>query len=175
MKLINWAITLLIFSVTLQSAASPIPAMKYVSNVDDEHSFDVLKSNNAWKNLDKELHGSPFLLVAYMETQETNGGSAAVATSALFSAATLGIIPIVNNNDIVLTFRIRLNNSTVTEHIYTHNVTDANSIWAGPNRELNKETKEWLKKSTEKFVSDISTDDQLAEVLKEYEFYFGNS
>lgn len=173
--LIIATITLILLPVKASVADDKqLPAMRYVSNVDDEFSFDLIKENTYWTNLQKELHGSPFVLIAFMETRATNGGTAAATTTGLLSATTLGLIPVVNNSDVVVTFRIRLNNWTVTEHVYTHNFTDASSLWTAGQNKLSKDAKAWLKTATQQFLADVTKDDKLNQVIKEYDYYFGD-
>ncbi|TKB46282.1 hypothetical protein [Thalassotalea mangrovi] len=149
------------------------PAMKFISTVDDNINFDLLIKDPLLVNLEKDLHGSPFLLASFVENHATQGGQVSQFTTGLLSASTLGLVPVVSNNDLTIYYRIRLQKNTISEFSYSKNFTDAGFLWAGPNQELTDEAKAWVESTVPMFLQDLRKDKKLKAMIDEYEYYFG--
>ncbi|QDP02719.1 hypothetical protein [Thalassotalea sp. PS06] len=149
------------------------PAMKYISGVDDDINFDLLIKDPLLENLEKDLHGSPFLFASFIQNSSTEGGQVSQFTTGLLSATTLGLVPVVTNNDLTIHYRIRLQQTTISEFTYSKNFTDAGFLWAGPDQELSTEVKAWVKSTVPMFLRDVRRDEKLKEMIDEYQYYFG--
>ncbi|WP_048690689.1 hypothetical protein [Catenovulum maritimum] len=175
MKMIVNLLILLGLSIPAYAEADkPFPEIRYISNLDDEASFDVLKEHKAFDNLSKDLPGCPISLVVSFETMSTAGGAAASFTSIMLSAGTLGVVPVVSNNDVVIKYKLRVHGNLITEYSYVNNFTDAQFLYAIEHG-LSKEAKVWAGSTVENFLADFSKDEKVKTLLEEYDYYFAEA
>ena len=175
LKYIAALITLMLTPFVQADSKLELPSMEYVTSLmEDESHFTKLKDTTLFKNIEKDLQGAPLRLFAMIHAQSTQGGSASEISSGLLAATTLGIIPVVKNQDIVMSYRIRLNNNTLTEYSYTKNVTDVVSMYnQNQQQNFDKETKAWIASTIDMFIKDIEQDEKVKAFIEEYHYYFG--
>jgi hypothetical protein len=152
------------------------PPMNFVSSVASDELFTALKANATFGQLDKELYGSPIVLLVTHSLRPTAAGKATGLLSALWAAGTLGLLPVVTNNSLVVTYSIRVNGQDVATYSYERDLTRAVNIWANKNDRthgLGREGLEWLKSTVADFAKDAAHDAKVAELKREYDFYFG--
>ncbi|CAM4254036.1 hypothetical protein [Pseudoalteromonas byunsanensis] len=153
-------------------ASLVLPPAQFINIVDD-FLMDELKAYPMFADISAELPGSPIKVVAYLEQDTTSGGAAAEATSILLSASTLGILPVVSNKDLKLSYRILVNGQLLTEYSFIKNVTESDNIWlAQYDRKLDKDIVTWVKSTIPEVVSKLSNDAKVKALLDEYNFYF---
>ena len=110
----------------------------------------------------------------YFVNQSTSGGTAATTTSGLLAASTLGIIPIVTNEDKTLRFEIWINRISYASYEYTENFSDVGNLWTMNNgKKMNPEVLQWALKCIEDLHQKIAQDPKIKEMLAEHAFYFG--
>ncbi|WP_143870457.1 hypothetical protein [Catenovulum sediminis] len=153
--------------------SAKLPEIRFISNLKDEDSFEPLKQQAILANLSQSAPGCPLSLVVSVETPSTSGGDAAAFTSIMLSASTLGVVPVVSNNDVIIRYQIKVNGETLSEYSYSNNFTDTDFFWA-MDFGLSDEAKQWVVSTTETFAQDLSTDEKLAELLNEYAYYFSD-
>lgn len=157
-------------------ADSVLPPMNFVSSVAHEELFTALKSNPTFAQLDKESVGSPIVLLVTHSLRPTATGKATGLLSAISTGVTLGLLPVVTNNSLVVSYSVRVNGKDVTTHSYERTFTRAINIWTAKNdttHGLGQEGLEWVKSTAADFAKDASQDARLAELKHEYDFYFG--
>jgi hypothetical protein len=153
-----------------------LPPMHFVSSVASDELFTALKANPTFGQLDKESIGSPIVLLVTHSLRPTAAGKATGFLSAISSGATLGLLPVVTNNSLVVTYSVKVNGKDVATYSYERNFTRAINIWAAKNdttHGLGHEGLEWVESTVADFAKDASQDAKLADLKREYDFYFG--
>lgn len=174
----------LIAAAGLLVAASPapaaepdaaLPAMNFVSTVARDELFALLKAHAAFARLDKELVGSPITVLIRHSLQPTATGKATGLLSAIWSGGTLGLLPAVTNNSLVVTYEVRVHGKDLATYSYRRTFTRAVNLWAKGDATygLGKEGLEWLKSTATEFAAAAAADARLAELKREYQLYFG--
>lgn len=153
--------------------ASALPAMSFYGSIADDELFDLIKKSDQFSRLDKELFGSPLHLRVMHALQPTAGGKATGLLSAIFTGGTLGLIPAVTNNSLMVTYEVRVHGRELVSYSYQRTFTRAVNIWAKDETHgLGKEGLEWLKGTATEFTTAAASDAKLAALKKEYERYF---
>jgi hypothetical protein len=152
-----------------------LPAMNYLSSVASDELFDAIKTNAAFAKLDKELLGSPITLRISHSLQPTATGKATGLLSAIWAGGTLGLLPAVTNNSLVVTYEIRVHGQELTSYSYQRTFTRAVNIWAKDDAThgLGQDGFDWVKGTAQEFAAAAAHDPKLAELKREYELYFG--
>jgi hypothetical protein len=154
--------------------ASALPAMSFYGSIANDELFDLIKKSEQFARLDKELFGSPLHLRVMHTLQPTAGGKATGLLSAIFTGGTLGLIPAVTNNSLMVTYEVRVHGRELVSYSYQRTFTRAVNIWAKDETHgLGKEGLEWLKSTATEFTTAAASDAKLASLKKEYERYFG--
>lgn len=159
----------------VQPAGTVLPPMKFLASVAQDDILKALKADPAFANLDKELAGSPLSLVVTHTVRPTAAGTAAGLLSAVLSGGTLGILPMVSNDRLVVRYEVLLNGKTVTVYNFERTATRAQNIWtAGSDGTdgLGKGGLEWVKSTAAEVTAKIRQDPAMLAVRDEIEFYF---
>ncbi|HEY5849541.1 MAG TPA: hypothetical protein VIT62_02055 [Lysobacter sp.] len=152
-----------------------LPPMKFLSSLAGDEVFTVLKAEPALSALDKELAGSPLSLIVTHTVRPTAGGTAAGLLSAVLSGSTLGIIPVVTNDRLVIRYEVLLNGKTVTTYNFERTATRAQNLWTmGTQGDdgLGKAGLEWLKTTATEVAAKLPNDPAMLAVRDEIDFYF---
>ncbi|MFT3806419.1 hypothetical protein [Arenimonas sp.] len=158
-----------------KASVRALPPMQFYASIGGDTVYDLLKTAPAFARMDKELAGAPFFLVVTHTIRPTAGGNAAGMLSAILSGSTLGIIPVVTNEEFVVRYEIWMHGQPVTTHSFSRTKTRAINIWAGANDKyygLGKEGLEWLKSTAGEFAKLATSDPALANVQAEIDYYF---
>jgi hypothetical protein len=160
-------------------AAAPaiaLPAMSFYGSFAGDELFELIKKSDQFVRIDKELFGSPLHLRVMHALQPTAGGKATGLLSAIFTGGTLGLIPAVTNNSLMVTYEVRVHGRELVSYSYQRTFTRAVNIWAKDETHgLGKEGLEWLKSTASEFTTAAASDARLASLKKEYERYFGTA
>ena len=157
-----------------EAPASALPAMSFYGSIADDELFDLVKKSDQFARLDKELIGSPLQLRVMHALQPTASGKATGLLSAIFTGGTLGLIPAVTNNSLMVTYEVRVHGRELVSYSFQRTFTRAVNVWAKDETHgLGKEGLEWLKSTATEFTTAAATDPKLASLKKEYERYFG--
>lgn len=157
------------------AASVALPAMVYVGSVAGDELYRLLKAEPLFANLSDDLPGAPITLRVTHTTAMTGGGKAAVLASAIFAGGTLGLLPFVTNNDLVITYEVLANGVVVTTYSYTGNFTQSKNIYSTDTTHgLGKEGLAWAKGTVAQFVTAAATDEKLHQLAAEYDFYYRN-
>ena len=153
---------------------SALPAMSFYGSIASDELFDLLKKSDQFARLDKELFGSPLHLRVMHSLQPTTGGKATGMLSAILTGGTLGLLPAVTNNSLMVTYEVRVHGRELVSYSYQRTFTRAFNIWSKDETHgLGKEGMEWLRSTAGQFLTAASADPKLAALKKEYERYFG--
>ena len=158
------------------SAAEALPAMNFAASLASEEMFEAVKGNALFAKLEKELWGSPVTLVITHSLQPTAGGKAAGLMSAIWSGSTLGLLPMVTSNSFVVRYDVRVQGRDIATYTYQRTFTRAVNIWAQDKTYgLGEDGLAWLKSTAQQFAGDLASDTKMADLKREYEFYFGTA
>ncbi|HEU4780828.1 MAG TPA: hypothetical protein VFS58_13180 [Steroidobacteraceae bacterium] len=154
--------------------ASALPAMSFYGSIANDELFELVSKSDQFTRIDKELYGSPLHLRVMHSLQPTSGGKATGLLSAIFSGGTLGLLPVVTNNSLVVTYEVRVHGRELVSYSYQRSFTRAVNIWAKDETYgLGKDGLEWLKSTATEFTAAAASDAKLTSLKKEYERYFG--
>jgi hypothetical protein len=155
---------------------APFPDMKFVSSIGDDALLDGVKKHPAFKGVDDEHYGSPITLLVTHSMRPTAGGQAGGFLSAFLAGSTLGLVPIVESNALVVKYEVIVGGRTIAERSYQRKVTHAFNMWAAGKdgtHGLGKDGYTWLLDTAGKFTADAVDDPALRALAKEYALYFG--
>ena len=156
-------------------AIAPLPSMKFISSVASDELLAALKAEPALSALDKDLPGSPLALIVTHTLRPTAGGQVGGFLSAVLSGSTLGLIPLVTNDRLVIRYEVLLNGKSVATYSFERTATRAQNLWsAGADGYggLGKAGMEWLKSTAPEVAAKLVADPALRSVRDEIEFYF---
>lgn len=161
-------------ATTTTAAASALPAMYFLSSVAQDELFTALKADPNFAALDKELVGSPLTLVVTHTVRPTPGGQAAGLLTAVLAGSTLGLIPLVSNERLVIKYEVRLNGRSVASHSFERTATRAQNMWSGAaaGEGLGKAGLEWVKSTAAEAAVKIAKDPAILAVRQDMDFYF---
>ncbi len=154
--------------------SSALPAMSFYGSIAGNELFALIKKSDQFARVDKELFGSPLHLRVMHSLQPTAGGKATGLLSAILTGGTLGLLPAVTNNSLMVTYEVRVHGRELVSYSYQRKFTRAVNIWAKDETYgLGKDGLEWLKSTAAEFTKAAADDAKLAALKKEYERYFG--
>jgi hypothetical protein len=156
--------------------ADALPPMTFYASVAPDELLANIKAASAFSQVDKELIGSPIQLRITHSLQPTAGGQAAGLLSAVWAGSTLGLLPVVTNNNLVLVYEVRVNGKDVARYDFQRSFTRAIAIWGAqndPTHGLGAEGLEWARSTATEFAAKAAQDPALLALAKEYRFYFG--
>ena len=162
-------------TATLPAAAptGALPAMSFYGSIADTELFELIKKSDQFARIDKQLFGSPLQLRVMHALQPTASGKATGLLSAIFTGGTLGLIPAVTNNSLMVTYEVRVHGRELVSYSYQRTFTRAVNIWAKDETHgLGKEGLEWLRSTASEFTAAAASDAKLAALKQEYERYF---
>ena len=157
-------------------AADALPPMSFYASVATDELLARLKAVPAFSKLEKDLYGSPIQVRVTHTLQPTAGGQAAGLLSAIAAGSTLGLLPVVTNNNLVLTYEIEVNGKDVAHYEFSRSFTRAINIWSeknDPTYGLGAEGIEWVRTTADEFATKAARDPAVLELAKEHQFYFG--
>ena len=168
------SLTLLAAVSSVSAAELVLPPVLYLSTIEGSELFDKLKQSPSFAAIDKENIGTPLRLIVSYKLQPTAGGTAAGLTSAILAGGSLGILPVVTNNDLVVTYELRVHGQPVAKQEYRENFTQAQNMYSNPQGGLDKASMAWVVSTADRFVVDIASDSKVRALVDEYQFYFGS-
>ena len=160
---------------TKENAVAALPPMDFVSTVARDELYTALKADPALARLDKELAGSPLTLMVTHTLRPTSGGQAAGLLSAVLAGSTLGLIPIVSSEQLVVRYEVLLNGKTIATYSFEPTATRAMNLWsAGKDGYggLGKAGMEWVKSTAPEGATKLAHDPALQAVHDEIDYYF---
>lgn len=156
--------------------AGALPPMNFYASIAGNELFGKIKASTTFSRAEKELVGSPIQLRVTHSLIPTSGGVATGLLSAIWAGSTLGLLPVVTNNNLVLTYEVRVNGKEVARYDFQRSFTRAVNIWANQNDTtygLGQDGLEWALSTADEFVAKAAQDPALHALATEYAFYFG--
>ena len=158
------------------ASQNALPPMNFYSSVATDELLARLKAVPAFARLEKELYGSPIQVRVTHSLQPTAGGQAAGLLSAIWAGSTLGLLPVVTNNNLVVNYEIRVNGKDVAEYEFSRSFTRAINIWSeknDPTYGLGQEGIDWVRSTADEFAAKAASDPAVLGLAQEHRFYFG--
>lgn len=156
-------------------AGAALPAMSFESSLISDELLQALKATAPLSRMDKELVGSPLRLVVSHTMRPTAGGNAVGFLSAILSGSTLGLLPVVSNDRLVVRYDVMLNGKSITSYSFERTATRAQNIWVAGHDgygELGKSGADWVKSTAAEVAAKLAVDPALLAVRDEVAFYF---
>lgn len=155
------------------SVASELPNAFYASSIGDESFYTALKAEPFLKNIDKESYGAPIKVVVTYSTEQTAGGTASGLTSAILAGGSLGILPVVTNNDFVIKYEVRVQDTVLFTKEYRENFTEATNMYSEQGLyQIDGEVLTWALTTVKEFNTELSSDAKIQALVDEYQYYF---
>ena len=155
--------------------SSALPPMDFSASVAADPLFAKIQAVPAFARAEKDLPGSPIRLRVTHTLQPTAGGQAAGLLSAIVAGGTLGLLPVVTNNKLVLSYEVSVNGKPLLRRDFERAFTRAENIWTGqndPTYGLGEDGLAWAIETATKFATEAAGHPALAELAREYDFYF---
>lgn len=164
---------LLLISPCVKAQTTVLPPVFFISTIDSTDFYNKLKGTPLFEKMDKENIGNPLKLIVTYNMEPTAGGEAAGLTSAILAGGSLGLLPMVTNNDLVLTYEFRVHNEVVASVSYRENFTKAHNMYSNEGLySLDKDSLAWAMTTKDKFIEDIQKVPELSHLINEYNYYF---
>ena len=157
-----------------QAVPAPKPAyppMVFVSMISEEKLVEKIRAVPHFADLDKDALGSPIVLRVRYFQRMTAGGTAAGLTSAVLSGSTLGLIPLVTNNDLVVVYEFNVHGTPIASFEYVENFTEAQSLYSAGEGGLKGSALEWAEGTVDQFLADVDGNPAIQEIIDEYQYY----
>ena len=154
-----------------------LPPMNFYASIAGNELFARIKAAGSFARVEKELVGSPIQLRVTHSLQPTSGGQAAGLLSAIWAGSTLGLLPVVTNNNLVLTYEVRVNGKEIARYDFQRSFTRAINIWAEKNDAtygLGDDGLDWAISTADEFTAKAAQDPALRALTQEYAFFFGH-
>jgi len=156
-------------------APAALPPMDFSASVAADPLFAKIKAVPAFSRAEQELPGSPIRLRVTHALLPTAGGQAAGFLSAIVAGSTLGLLPVVTNNNLVLTYEVSVNGKPLLRRDFERAFTRAENIWTAkddPTYGLGEDGLAWAIETATQFANEAAGHPALAELSREYDFYF---
>ncbi len=166
----------LAFAVSLATSASAqeivTPAISFSSTTGDI-VFEELKKHRIFSTMEQKQVGSPMFLSVTHTFTPTQGGTAVALTSAILAGSTLGILPVVSNSDLVVTYRLYMHGRIVASQRYSKNFTQASNMYASNGLyDLDKDMKAWVVTTAPQFIEFFQNHKEVRKISDEYRYFF---
>jgi hypothetical protein len=161
--------------VQADEPAAALPAMNFTSSLAVDQLFGLIKENPAFAALDKNLAGSPIQVQVTHTLEPTAGGMATGLLSAVWTGSTLGLLPMVTNNDLVLHYEVLVNGKSVVSYSFKRNFTRAVNIWKQDDATygLGDQGLAWARSTATDFAAQAARSQEMMALAREYAFFFG--
>ncbi|WP_144395344.1 hypothetical protein [Pleionea sediminis] len=156
-----------------ESEKSGLP-IRYFSTVPGDAVMEKIMLHPKFNNAQEELPGSPIVLRVVLE-QRQDVNNPASFTTGLLAATSLGILPAVMSEDILIRYEVFVNGNSIVDFEFTESFTEVKNIFAGrDSSKLDPEIEQWVLTTTDQFLSSVEKSKEFKELEKEYDFYFGS-
>jgi hypothetical protein len=153
------------------AGSGALPSMGFAATIAADELYDALRKSPTLAALDKEKVGSPVTVRVSLEFGRT--GSASNMASAILTLSTLGLLPAVNNRDLIVTYDLVVNGSILTSYSYEKKITRVFNMYSTDRTHgLGDDGLAWLVSTAGQFAADLARDANYANLLLEYHYYY---
>ena len=163
-------------SGSITMAQRPLPPLFYPGAVAGDELFNLIKANARFAALSKDVVGSPITLRTWTSYRTSAGGTATSLASAILAGGSLGLLPIVTNGDLAITYELLVNGTVLASYTYEKNLTRVQNIYIHDDSSygMGSDGLAWAKGTVAQFLADAARDPKLDALSQEYQFYFGS-
>lgn len=166
-------LSLLSSSVFAKDSAIPVYLINLIPKA--EGLEGRLKKVDWLRNLSKDNKGSSVILAVSLVKKPTSGGTAAGVTSAVLAGGTLGLIPVVSNEDIYVKYEVLVQRFVVAEYIFSSNFSKTQNMWTIDfSKAVEGPALDWLLSTVSELEIKMRRDKVIQNLKKEYKLYFGD-
>ncbi|MCV6615009.1 MAG: hypothetical protein OIF35_08525 [Cellvibrionaceae bacterium] len=156
---------------TYQHQGKKYPPVMFYSNIDDVDIKQLLQNYQAFSELDESAIGAPIGIRVLNFRRNRQDGTQ--ASSLMLSATTLGLIPIVSNQDFNVYYDVFIQGEPIARFKYTYNTTDVHNIWAADSKQkAEPEEVLFIKHTLPKFLNELKKSEEAQALFAEYWDYF---
>jgi hypothetical protein len=150
-----------------------VPSMAFASTIAADEIYDALKKSPALASLDKDKPGSPIAIRVSLEYGRNS--SASNLASAVFAIGTLGLLPVVSNRDLLITYDVLVNETVMSSYSYSKKVTHVFNMYSTDKTHgLGADGLAWVIASADEFAADLARDQKYADLQAEYRYYYAS-
>jgi hypothetical protein len=161
-----------VFAQSIDANPPDTASMSFFSTIVPDDLYDALKKQPGFQTLDKDKPGSPIHIRVSLEYGRVSSPSN--VASAILTIGTLGLLPAVNNRDLLLTYDVFVNESVLASYAYSKRMTRVFSVYSKDKTHgLGDEGLAWVIATAAQFATDFAHDPKYAELKSEYRVYYG--
>jgi hypothetical protein len=161
-----------VFAQTIDAVAPDTASMSFFSTIASDDLYEALKKQPGFQTLDKDKLGSPIRIRVSLEYGRVS--SASNVASAILTIGTLGLLPAVNNRDLLLTYDVFVNESVLASYAYSKHMTRVFSVYSKDKTHgLGDDGLAWVIGTANQFAMDFARDPKYADLKSEYLLYYG--
>ena len=151
----------------------PIP-IELIAIFDEGNLKDELSQITFLSDLDENYDDSPIALIVSLVNRDRSLEGAVGFTSLMITSGTLGLVPVVTNNDLIVRYELILHGSVISRHEFAENFRGADMIWDnGPNEPaLTEAMMAWISSTVPLLKEAYDNDEGLAQLTRDYNYYF---
>jgi len=148
------------------------PPVFFVTNVEDETYKEKLKSYKAFVDINSKASGHPIAIRVLMG--HSNKQNATSFSTAMLSASTLGLIPIVSNTEFKVHYDVFVQGKSIAKFKYQMDATEVNNIWTANkyDRETKPSEQIFIEHTIPKFLNELQNSNEVQLIFNEYWEYF---
>jgi len=155
-------------------SVAALPPLRFVGGVIGDDLYNTLRQAPRFRQLGRDMVGSPIELRVYRLLRTTGGNRAKGEVTGVLAASTLGLIPMVISGEHEIIYEYRVNGRVVSRYSYKKAITRSINLWKSNDTThgLGKDGLEWARSTADRFLQDSASDAALAAVVEEYNAYF---
>lgn len=156
--------------------AVQLPAINFIASDAQQQALLALQAHPALATTVRDdLPGSPLQLMMTMAVEQTAGGTAGGLLSLLVSSASLGIIPMISHDRLVLRYDLHVQGQRMRSHRFERSAARAENFWThnpgGGQRLLKGEELAWLQHTAAEVATLLAADPALQALASEQQHY----
>lgn len=148
------------------------PPVFFVTNIENDTYEEKLKSYQAFTDINAKASGLP--IAVRVVKGHRNKQNATSFSTAMLSASTLGIIPIVANTEFKVHYDVFVQGKSIAKFKYQMDATEVNNIWTSSqyDRETKPSEQLFIEHTIPLFLTELKNSIEVQAVFNEYWEYF---
>ncbi|MFC3151457.1 hypothetical protein ACFOEK_10505 [Litoribrevibacter euphylliae] len=171
MKFIR-VLLLALFPVVCYSEEAKFPPVFYQTNVQDEAFEVLLKQESNFEMIDSESVGRPIGLLIVEKSRRKQ--TATAFSSGLISAVALGVLPVLDDREYAISYKLYAQGQEIVEFEYGVTATEFRNFWT-IHKTINKAAdaeNAYRNQTISMFFDDLTKSKEANKLFEEYRYYF---
>ena len=150
------------------------PPILLVTNIEQPSLPSLFNKYQAFSEVNQEALGLP-IGVRVLKLHHTKNDTTQFSTLML-AASTLGIVPIVSNNQFKVRYDVFTQGEIVSTFTYEIESTDVSNLWSDPAKKQKTKPEEelFIEESISRFLTELKDSSESQELFQEYRDYYGD-